>query len=137
LSAVLKARTLGGMDLLLEVEDDGDPGAEIASLQRFLRTDDQLRSVDVEARTGSAGQGAMSPITDALMLAFGPGGVGVAVVEAVTAWLKSRRSNVKVKISTGGRTVELDVQSTKDPAIIATLLAAVQGSDTGAASATP
>jgi hypothetical protein len=116
------------MDLVIEVEGDGDPGADIESLRRFLRTDDELRSVDVEARAGSAGDGAMGPITDALMLAFGSGGIGVAVVDAVTAWLKSRRSNVKVKVTGRDRTVEIDIESTKDPAVIAALLATVQAS---------
>jgi len=115
------------VDLVLEVDGDGDPGADITSLYRFLRTDDDLRTVDVEARAGSAGDGAMGPITDALMLAFGSGGIGVAVVEAVAAWLASRRSNVKVKVTSGGRTVEIDAESTKNPAIIAALLASVQG----------
>ena len=115
------------MDLLLEVEGDGDPGAEIESLHRFLRTDDELRSVDVEARAGSAGEGAMGPITDALMLAFGSGGIGVAVVEAVTSWLRSRRSDVKIKVTTGGRTIEVDATSVRDPSVVAALVQALEG----------
>src|SRR5262249_26627234 len=111
LSGRRPGRTLSGMDLLLEVEGDGDPGADIESLRSFLRTDDELRTVDVEQRTGAPGSGAMGPITDALMLAFGSGGIGVAVVEAVTAWLRSRRSDVKVKLTTGGRTIEVDATS--------------------------
>jgi hypothetical protein len=34
---------------------------------------------------------------------------------------------VKVKVTTGDRTVEIDVESTKDPAVIAALLSAAQG----------
>ncbi|HKD99277.1 MAG TPA: hypothetical protein VKB69_16995 [Micromonosporaceae bacterium] len=118
------------MDLQLSIEDDADgtgaPGAEIESLRQFLRTDDELRGVDIEQHTTVAAEGAMGPITDALMLTFGAGGIGVTVIEAVSAWLKSRRSNVKVKVSSGSRTVEIAVSSTSDPAKVVELLRAIE-----------
>jgi hypothetical protein len=112
------------MDLLLEVDGGDGPGVEIESLHRFLRADDALRSVDIEGRSGSTAVGAMGPVTDALIAVCGSGGIGVAVVEAVVAWLKSRRSTLTMKITTGDRTVEISVESIQDPAVIAALLSA-------------
>jgi hypothetical protein len=116
------------MELVLEVEGSRDPATDLDSLGRMLRTDEELRSATIENRMAMPVAEGMGPVTDALLIAFGSGGAGVALIELISGWLHSRRSDVRVKVTAGKRTVEIDITSAKDPRqVIALLEAAAAG----------
>jgi hypothetical protein len=58
----------------------------------------------------------MGAATDALLVTLGSGGVAVTLIEALASWLRSRRSNVRIKLTMPDREVELDITTLRDPA---------------------
>ncbi|MFE3637479.1 hypothetical protein [Streptomyces sp. NPDC059168] len=85
------------------------PGAEVASLKRALLSDPDLRSVEIDEVAATEVPGSMGPLSEGLLIAFGAGGVGATVVQALCTWLAGRRPGVRLKITRGDHTVEIDV----------------------------
>ena len=54
-------------------------------------------------------------ILDALLVTLGSGGAGAALVQAIGGWLRGRRSDVRVKLTTASEVVELDLRRVRDP----------------------
>jgi microcystin degradation protein MlrC len=104
------------MPITLERCESHDPPAELDALRQFLLRDDQLRSIDVDARAAALPGGAMGAATDALLVTLGSGGVAVTLIEALASWLRSRRSKVRIKLTMPDREVELDITTLRDPA---------------------
>ncbi|MCC3777901.1 hypothetical protein [Streptomyces sp. UNOB3_S3] len=98
------------MQLIVEVLGAPQPDVELESLRRTLRADPDLRSATVTSRPARpVVEGAMSAVTDGLVVVFGAGGIGVALVQSATTWLAGRRAGVRLRITQGERTVEVDV----------------------------
>lgn len=97
------------MQITVGLAGDDRSGAEVASLKRALLSDPDLRSVEVTEVAAAGEPGAMSTLTDGLLLAFGAGGVGATVVQAVCTWLAGRRPGVRLRVTRGDQTVEIDV----------------------------
>jgi len=92
----------------VEVRAEGQDAADqLRSLRGWLADVDQLRG-RVSARESPPPPGALGPVLDALGVALGPAGAATAFASAVIAWLRSRRGEVRVKVTLGdGRSVEL------------------------------
>ncbi|MFE2218074.1 hypothetical protein ACFW93_39930 [Streptomyces canus] len=90
------------------------PSAEILSLRQALLSDPDLRSIDVETAPAASREGAMSSASELLVIAFGAGGMGATVVQALCAWLSGRRRDVRLVVSRGERSVEIDVARARD-----------------------
>ncbi|GIG58960.1 hypothetical protein Lfu02_33320 [Longispora fulva] len=116
------------MDLLVEIGDPGGTGRELESLYTALVAADH-EDVDLARRTAPGQAGAMGLAADALLIAVGSGGAGVALIQAICTWLRSRRSTIRVKISTGSTTVEVDVSSARHPHDVLALLEAAFPTD--------
>lgn len=91
----------------------GSSDQELPSLQAWLT------ATGVPARTRLAAAapepGRLGVASDALMVALAPGGAAIAVLGAIVAWLRSRRSDVTLRITTGeGRTVEVTARRLRD-----------------------
>jgi hypothetical protein len=115
------------VDLVIAIPGLDRSAAELDSLARTLRADGALRSVDIDARTTLA-EGAMGPVTDVLLVSFGSGGVGVAVLQTVLVWLRSRRPDVRVKVKRAdGSEAEVALTQASDPARVIELLRAAEG----------
>ncbi|WP_405016030.1 hypothetical protein OHV05_02160 [Kitasatospora sp. NBC_00070] len=97
------------MQMAVDIAGTDRSGAEVASLKRTLLADPDLRSVRVDELAGPEASGAMGVLSEGLLLAFGAGGVGVTVVQALCGWLAGRRPGVRLRITQGERTVEIDV----------------------------
>lgn len=117
--------------MTLEVRGGAAAGGDLEGLKRALLRDDELRSIDVdtEAAQPAAGEdaGHMGAISEVLAVSFGAGGSGVAVVQAVCAWLRSQRQEISVKLTTKQRTIEISVSQAKDSAQVIALLHELSG----------
>lgn len=80
---------------------------QLRSLQEWLGDVDELRG-RVGSRESAPERGTLGPVLDALAVALGPGGAATALATAVIAWLRSRRGEVRVKVTLpDDRSVEL------------------------------
>lgn len=107
---------------------------ELTALADWLRQERALRgAVRLVARPPRPGElgGAFELIT----VALGAGGVGAALAESLSVWLGNRRSDVKVSVSVGDRTVEVEASRVADaPALIREVLAEAARVDAAPAS---
>ncbi|MFI1537358.1 effector-associated constant component EACC1 [Streptomyces anandii] len=79
-----------------------DSGDQLRSLGQWLRNDQELRG-RVGDREAPVAPGALGPVLDALEVALGPGGAATAFATGVIAWLRSRRGEVRIKVTLPGR----------------------------------
>lgn len=100
------------VDALIGV-DGGDQAAELIALAGWLRGERQLQGA-VQLVRGGSGDTGLGGGLDVLSVAVGSGGVGVALAQSLAAWLRTRRSDVKVTITANGRTVEVDARQVLD-----------------------
>ncbi|MFC0555336.1 hypothetical protein ACFFHJ_31020 [Planotetraspora thailandica] len=118
------------MHLTIQIAAEESPGLELDSLKQDLLAADELRSAAIESRTGLP-TGGMGPILETLLISFASGGVGVALVEGVFGWLRSRPAGITVKFSNGDRSVEVDDRTARDPAAVIALLQALDVIESG------
>jgi hypothetical protein len=91
----------------LRIRVDGDPEA-LRSLLGWLRHEDALRG-RVRPENAPIGQGEMGGVLDALVVSVGSGGVAAVLAGSLSTWLSTRRSDVRITVTTeSGRTVEAD-----------------------------
>ncbi|MCB5910142.1 effector-associated constant component EACC1 [Streptomyces pinistramenti] len=88
-----------------------DNGAdELRSLLGWLQWDDTLRG-RVRLEHTPVGSNEMGGLVDALTVALGAGGIGVALASSLTSWISQRRSDVKFTVTArNGRSVEVDAK---------------------------
>jgi hypothetical protein len=106
----------------LEVLGTHRPAAELDDLYRTLREDDNLRRADIQPRLRPPGDGALGPVLDAVLVTLGGGGAGVALVRTVGAWLATRHDSIRVRITSGSRTYEIDMPRSRDPRTVVELV---------------
>jgi len=70
---------------------------ELADLRQWLRSA-RMPGGSVNAATSPPGDGALGGWTEALAVSLGSGGAVAAFAGALTAWLKTRRSDVSVRV---------------------------------------
>jgi hypothetical protein len=93
----------------------GDAVAELASLWDWLLDEDDVRgSVDLVDRPVEETE--LGGVFDAVAVSLGSGSAGVALCRALVTWLQTRRSDVTVTVSAGGRTVEVTATNLRDVA---------------------
>jgi hypothetical protein len=101
------------VEVLIGVRD-GNAVAELASLTEWLQIERDLAG-QVRQIPGAVGPTDLGGALDTLSVAIGSGGIGVALAQSLTAWLRTRRSDVKLTITIDGRTVEIDAHRIADP----------------------
>ncbi|MGW4639273.1 effector-associated constant component EACC1 [Sphaerisporangium sp. NPDC004334] len=91
----------------------GSSVADTASLYEWLRSDRTLAGA-VRAVSRPPAEEEMGGAVDMLVVALGSGGVGVALAQALPAWLQSRRTDVTVTVTSGDKSVTLEAKRIKD-----------------------
>lgn len=109
------------------------PRDYLASLADWLSADDGLRGRVRPVRQAPEA-GRLGVPVELLSVALGSGGVGVALIRSVCAWLSQRRSDVSVTIKDAdGRLVKIDTTHATDPEAVireaATLFTALREQD--------
>jgi hypothetical protein len=92
----------------------GDEIGELASLAGWLRAERELEGA-IQLVRGEIAETELGSGLDVISVAVGSGGVGVALAQSLSAWLRTRRADIKVTVTANGRTVEVDAQRVKDP----------------------
>lgn len=93
----------------------GDEAAEVVALAGWLRGERGLTGA-VSLGRGSSRPESLSSAVDVISVALGSGGAGVALAQSLTAWLRSRRPDVKLTVTTGdGRSVQVEAGTVADP----------------------
>jgi hypothetical protein len=86
---------------------------DLLDLQHDLRSDPQVRGLQVARRLLPPHADELGPTTEALQWMSDNKEILAAAFGAVTSWVRSRRSKVKVRID--GREVEIDSTKLDDP----------------------
>lgn len=86
---------------------DGDQIAELASLWQWMHHDEEL-SGHVSRVERQIGETELGSGTEALTVALSSSGAAMALARVLTAWLRTRRSDVKVAVTVGRRRVKLE-----------------------------
>jgi hypothetical protein len=86
------------MEVLISVSGDDEVG-EMADLWQWLRSQRELTGAirDVRAAPDATDLGSA---LDALAVAIGSGGMGVALAQSLVAWIRTRRATVTVTVKT-------------------------------------
>jgi hypothetical protein len=113
------------MDVLIGISG-GDEVGELTALAGWLGAERALQGA-VRVVRGDIGEAELGGGLDALSVAVGSGGVGVALAQSLSVWLRARRSDIKVTVTAGGRTIEVDARSVSDPAALITRV--LEGAD--------
>ncbi|WP_457511575.1 effector-associated constant component EACC1 [Streptomyces sp. TE33382] len=83
-----------------------DSAEELRSLQEWLASVEELRG-RVTADEAPPPAGKLGPVLETLVVALGPGGAVTAFSVAVLAWLRTRRGDVRIKLTLPGRSLEV------------------------------
>ncbi|MER5935131.1 hypothetical protein [Streptomyces sp. NPDC002054] len=85
--------------VLAEGQDAAD---QLRSLQEWLVGVEELRG-RVTAEEAPPPAGKLGPVLETLVVALGPGGAVTAFSVAVLAWLRTRRGDVRIRLTLPGR----------------------------------
>ncbi|MGZ2356500.1 hypothetical protein LRE75_07315 [Streptomyces sp. 372A] len=91
-----------------------DSGDQLRSLGGWLGEGEGLRG-RVALLEGPPAPGTLGPLAEAVSVALGPGGAATAVATAIISWLRTRRANVKIKVTLPDRgSLELTAAGVSD-----------------------
>lgn len=114
-------------DVTINVSGAHDSGAEIRSLLRWLRRDDDLPGTAVRLMPATPGPEEMGAVGDALVVALGSGGVGAVLARSLSVWVQHRTSDLKLTFHGKKGTVQLDGKRIKDPVAVVEALKEAAG----------
>ncbi|MFJ3309570.1 hypothetical protein ACIPSA_42370 [Streptomyces sp. NPDC086549] len=106
------------MDAVIGIRG-GDEVGELAGLVGWLRAERELGGAVQVVRRDIA-ESELGSGFDVISVAVGSGGVGAALAQSLSAWLRTRRSDIKVTFTANGRTVEVDARRVSDPMALIT-----------------
>jgi hypothetical protein len=90
----------------------GDPVGLEGSLLQRLRADDELHG-KVRRVTRAPGETELGGALDFVEVAL-TGGTGIALLRALTVWLRMQRSDVKLSVQVGKRKVDVEATNLRD-----------------------
>jgi hypothetical protein len=108
------------MDLILSIESTRDPAVELRNLRDWLHTDDDFRG-SADLAIAAPGIGEMGTASETVNVVIGSGGVA-ALASALSVWLRTRTSDVKVRIRSGDREIAVDATNVDDAEPLLALL---------------
>jgi hypothetical protein len=103
------------MDVTVRVAE-GDTDGEMRSLRDWLAAEDEFRGrLALGGKVPAPGE--MGAVVDLLTVAVGSGGAATVLAGSISAWLRTRRSDVTVEIteSVSLRSVKVTANRIKDP----------------------
>lgn len=95
----------------------GNDIAEIAALLDWLRHERALAGT-VRAVRGRPGETELGAAYDLLAVALGSGGTGAVLAKSLAAWLRARRPDITVTVTSPAGTVTIDAHRVKDDDVI-------------------
>ena len=102
--------------MIVQIALIGDEaGDELRRLEQWLRKDEDLRHITIVAEQAPVENGDMGPVLDALQLMLEPQGVLAALAASLGTWAGTRRRNVRVRVRSGDKEVEIDASRLHDP----------------------
>ncbi|MFC4911961.1 effector-associated constant component EACC1 [Actinomadura gamaensis] len=115
------------MDARIKVSG-GDPVQETAGLYEWLRGDRTL-AARVRAEPAPPRDGELGGATEVLVVALGSGGAAAALTNVLVAWVKSRRPDVSVTVTTAKASVKIDTKDLPADAVLPLLREALHEDD--------
>lgn len=101
------------MDAVVTAEGVDAPD-QLRSLSEWMADLEELRGA-VRPRELPPRPGTLGPVLDALVVALGPAGAATAFATASIAWLRTRRGEVRIKVTLADRgSVELTAKNVAD-----------------------
>ncbi|MFE2289677.1 hypothetical protein [Streptomyces sp. NPDC059452] len=99
----------------VEVRADGLDGAdELRSLNEWLGDVQEFRG-RIRLAERPPEPGTLGPVLDTLVVALGPAGAATAFTTATIAWLRTRRGEVRIKVTLADRrSLELTAKNVSD-----------------------
>jgi hypothetical protein len=91
----------------------GDDIAEFAALREWLLGERALSGAIRPVR-GKPAETELGGAYDLLAVALGSGGAGVALARSLTAWLRTRRPDISVTVTSSSGKVTLDARRVKN-----------------------
>lgn len=91
----------------------GDELEEFAALYSWLREDADLRG-HVAAVEKPIGDTDLGSALEMVTVAVSSGGVGAALCTSLTTWLRTRRSDLRIRVSAKGRSIEVEATHVND-----------------------
>ncbi|MER7930731.1 hypothetical protein ABTY96_47825 [Streptomyces sp. NPDC096057] len=87
---------------------------ELRSLHAWLTDVDELKG-RVGCKESPPGKGTLGPLLEALTVALGPGAAATALATTVIAWLRTRRSEIRIKMTLPDRrSLEVSAKNVAD-----------------------
>jgi hypothetical protein len=91
----------------LAVRGERDDVAAVSALRQWLSDEPEFRG-RITAGDAEMSDGDMGAVVDVLVVAVGSGGALTMLVNSISAWLRQRRSEVEVELTTStGETVRI------------------------------
>ncbi|MFJ9690749.1 hypothetical protein [Kitasatospora sp. NPDC101183] len=118
------------MDVRIRVAGGDDEVRETAELWGWLRGERGLTGL-VRAEARPPAEGEMGGATDALVVALEAGGPVAVLAGSLTAWLRTRRANVAVKVEAEGRSVTVDAKNLRPEDVVPMLREVLGDGDAG------
>jgi hypothetical protein len=101
------------MDVEININSSSD-AEELKNLEDWLLDEPGLVGCPVTRPAASPEPGQMGALSDVLVVALGSGGMGVALASSLSVWLRTRVSDVSLRIRTKQGEVELTATNTKN-----------------------
>ncbi|HEX6361108.1 effector-associated constant component EACC1 [Actinophytocola sp.] len=95
------------MDATIQVS--GDDGTELSALWDWLRKERALAG-SLRAQPRSAVDGQLGGAFEVLSVAVGSGGAVAVLAHSLTAWLRTRKSDITVTVKTATRSVSINAR---------------------------
>lgn len=114
-------------DVTISVSDAPDAAAEVRSLFRWLRRDDDLPGPTVRMAPAAPGPEDMGAMGDALVVALGSGGVSAVLARSLSVWIQHRTSDVKLTFRGERGTIQLEGKRIKEPLAVVEALRKAAG----------
>lgn len=105
------------------------PPESLASLAAWLADNETLRGhFWPEQRPPEPGH--LGAVVDVLTVALGSGGVGVALVQSLCTWLRTRRPEATISLQgADGQSLRIDFQRARDPEALIRAAGSLLGAD--------
>lgn len=101
------------MDVEIAFSESGQL-EELKNLEDWLLDEPQLSGCPITRPAPAPEPGQMGAISDVLVVALGSGGMGAALAGSLSVWLRTRVSDLSLRIRTQQGEVTLTASNTKD-----------------------
>jgi hypothetical protein len=102
------------MDMLIKVTSANDE-TQLRALYDWLLREDDLRAARVAWMDVEPEAEKMGALSDTLVVSLGAGGVGVAFIQSLATWLRTRGTDIRLKLTGPHGEIEVTAKQVHDP----------------------